>query len=100
MIFGKSPEIVPSTEKSMREGAELPDSATNIGSVKLLYQQIDQILDAISARRGSKDPADKLKNQTDKRMIDELQEKIKNIRNGKEEEEVEELKPEEEPYLK
>lgn len=97
-LENKAPFIKPEVEERMGKGYDLSDSSTQMGNVKLLKDQINTHNEEIKSRDDSQ--ASDLKNDADRAIIKDLENKIKNIQEGTVKEEGEEERILEEPYLK
>jgi hypothetical protein len=73
--------IVPNTEKQIRDSVVESDLTTKIGSVKLLYQQIEEHKKAIQNRSGIISEANDLKNESDLAIIKDLEKQIQELQN-------------------
>lgn len=73
----ESLNIGPNARKRIDEGIELSDTGTRLGSIELLYKQINAYKEAIRSRPPGK--KSDLKNRTDLEMINSLKEKIREI---------------------
>jgi hypothetical protein len=94
-----APEIGPGARKQIDEGIHLSETGTDIGSIRILKEQIKAHEEAISKR--NKNPENDLKNMSDRAIIKELSKKIRNLQQGiTETEETYEETDLEEPYLK
>lgn len=75
------PEIVPNTEKQIRESSTESDLTTKIADIKLMYQQIEAYRKAIENRSNVVSEANDLKNETDLKMIADLERQIAELQN-------------------
>ncbi len=76
-----NPEIVPNTEKQIRESSTESDLTTKIADIKLMYQQIEAYRKAIENRSNVVSEANDLKNETDLKMISDLERQIAELQN-------------------